>query len=146
MQGQDTSLSTVQIAGQPPINLGLGCLPYSPEYKSVNPKLGMETTRRLAGATGGQERVKLAGICQDFPKCERLVSAGPWLIVFAIVVFSAEIIERRTDSLSLIIQGRRPGIQRDTQPLSRKAKKAEKKRHRNNARVIETHAGVTPSP
>jgi hypothetical protein len=100
LHGSETALATVAIPGQDPVSLPPVCLPYSPEFQ---PPLGSEGTaalERLGRATGGKERVELAGIWKDLPKRPRLIAVGHWLLLAAVVLLLLEVLERRTGLLS----------------------------------------------
>ncbi len=100
MKGAATSLATVEVPGQNPLSLPPICLPYSPEYKPTSGDSGLLALDRMARATGGKERVELAGIWKDLPKLPRLIPIGPWLMLAAIVVLLLEVLERRTGLVS----------------------------------------------
>jgi hypothetical protein len=55
---------------------------------------------RLARATGGVERLNLADVWKDIPRQPRFVSAAPYLLLAAVIVFLLEVTERRTVLLS----------------------------------------------
>lgn len=100
LQGSETSLATLDIPGQLPVALSPVCLPYSPEFKPVENDLGQVTLARLAKATGGKERVELAGIWKDLPKHPRMIPLGSWLLVTATILLLLEVLERRTGLLA----------------------------------------------
>jgi hypothetical protein len=100
LRGTDTALSTVEVPGQNPVALPPVCLPYSPEFKSAAGDAGPLALDQMARATGGRERVELAGIWKDLPKLPRFIPIGPWLLLAAIVILLLEILERRTAILS----------------------------------------------
>jgi len=98
--GTETALTTVDIPGQGPLALPPVCLPYSPEYKPAQAGTGVAALEHLARATGGKERVDLAGIWAELPKQPRLVEIGPWLLIAAVVLLLVEVLERRTALLA----------------------------------------------
>ena len=55
---------------------------------------------QLARATGGKQRVDLAGIWDELPKQPRMVELRHWLLVVALTLFLLEVFERRTGMLS----------------------------------------------
>jgi Mg-chelatase subunit ChlD len=100
LQGNETVLTTVEVPGQQPLMLSPVCLPYSPEFKPVQGDVGLMTLDHLARATGGKERVNLAGIWTELPKHPRMLPIGHWLVILAIMVLLLEILERRTGLLT----------------------------------------------
>jgi hypothetical protein len=100
LQGRDTTLATVAVPGYEPVALPPVCLPYSPEFQPVEGGRGLATLEHLARATGGKERVDLAGIWEELPRHVRLVSVTPWLLGAAVVLLLLEIFERRSGLLS----------------------------------------------
>jgi hypothetical protein len=108
LDGSETALTTVEVPGVGPRVLPPVCLPYSPEFRPTEPGAGPALLDRLARATGGKERVDLAGIWRELPKVPRLVALGPWLLLVAVVLLLLEVLERRTGLLA----GRRWGLPR----------------------------------
>ena len=105
LEGDETALSTVSIAGQKPQPLAPVCLPYSPEYAPVSPgdgDRGRIALEKFARATGGSERIELAGIWMDLPKRPRSFPLAPYLLIAAIVFLLLEVLERRTGLVSHI--------------------------------------------
>jgi hypothetical protein len=96
LDGTETALATVAIPGQQPVSLPPVCLPYSPEYKPAAAGSGVAALERLARATGGKERLDLAGLWAEFPRQPRLVELAPWLLLAAVVLLLLEVLERRT--------------------------------------------------
>ncbi len=76
------------------------CLPYSPEFRPVEPGKGRELLNQLAESTGGKERIEIAGIWKDIPKVPRYHDLSLWFILLAAGLFVSEIFERRTGWLS----------------------------------------------
>jgi Mg-chelatase subunit ChlD len=107
LQGRETVLATVTVPGHEPVALPPVCLPYSPEFQPVEKGRGLATLEHLARASGGKERLELAGIWQELPRHVRLVSLTPWLLSTAMVLLLLEVFERRTGLMSR--RGRRGG-------------------------------------
>jgi Mg-chelatase subunit ChlD len=100
LQGRDTTLVTVEVPGQEPVALPPVCLPYSPEFQPAESGRGLAALEHLARATGGKERVDLAGVWKALPRPVRLVSIAPWLLGAAVVLLLLEVFERRSGLLS----------------------------------------------
>jgi von Willebrand factor type A domain len=100
LYGSETALATVDLPGSGPVALPPVCLPYSPEFKPAQGATGLAALERLARATGGKERIELAGIWAELPKPLRLVELGPWLLLAAVVLLLMEVLERRTGLLA----------------------------------------------
>ncbi len=98
--GQETALSAVEIPGVGPFTLPPVCLPYSAEYTPARPGEGAAVLKRLAQVTGGTERVSLPEIWSALPARPRRVALGPWLLIAAMALLLAEVLERRTGILS----------------------------------------------
>lgn len=96
LNGSETALSTVEIAGGAPVTLSPVALPYSPEYKPTDAGEGMEALARLAQSTGGQERLELSGVWKDLPRQSRLIELAPYLLLAAIALLLIEVLERHT--------------------------------------------------
>src|SRR6185436_8612549 len=90
-------------------------LPYSPEYRPVESDEGVLAMERVAQATGGRERVDLAGIWKELPKQPRLIDLTPFLLGVAIVLLLLEVLERRTGMVSR----RRLALRRDREESPR---------------------------
>ncbi|MBN1918359.1 MAG: VWA domain-containing protein [Verrucomicrobia bacterium] len=101
LHGGETSLSSVDVPGAGPVAMAPICLPYSPEFQPQEIAVGRITLDRLARATGGQERIDLAGIWAELPKAMRYVEIAHWLIGLALIVLLVEVLERRTGILSM---------------------------------------------
>jgi hypothetical protein len=100
LQGRETVLATVEVSGHEPVALPPVCLPYSPEFQPAERGRGLATLEHLARATGGKERVDLAGVWKELPRHVRLVSVTPWLLGAAVVLLLLEVFERRSGLLS----------------------------------------------
>jgi len=96
LNGSETALSKVEIAGASPVTLSPVTLPYSPEYKPADAGEGMETLARLAQSTAGQERLELSGVWKDLPRQSRLIELAPYLLFAAIALLLIEVLERHT--------------------------------------------------
>jgi Mg-chelatase subunit ChlD len=99
LQGTEIVLATVEVPGHGPAPLTPVCLPYSPEFNPAQAGGGLAALERLARATGGKERLELAGIWKELPKAPRRVDIAPWLLLAAVVLLLLEILERRTGLL-----------------------------------------------
>ncbi len=100
LAGEETVLAAVEVPGYGPASLPPVCLPYSPEFRPGEGGSGVATLERLARATGGRERVELPSLWREMPKAPRLVEAGPWLLLAAVVLLLLEVFERRTGLLT----------------------------------------------
>lgn len=107
LQGRETVLATVTVPGQEPVALPPVCLPYSPEFQPAEKGRGLAALEHLAHASGGKERLELAGVWKELPRHVRLVSLAPWLLSAAVVLLLLEVFERRSGLLSR--RGRRSG-------------------------------------
>ena len=96
----ETTLATVDVPDQGPVSLAPVCMPYSPEFRPAQTDRGLVTLERLGRATGGKERIDLAGIWQDLPRQVRLMPVGRWLLLLAVLCLLLEVFERRTLVLS----------------------------------------------
>ena len=101
LHGSETALSTVEVTGAGRLSLAPVCLPYSPEFKPVDPDEGVLALERLAQTTGGRERTDLGGIWKELPKQPRMVDLTPWLATLAMVLLLLEVLERRTGLVSM---------------------------------------------
>jgi Mg-chelatase subunit ChlD len=115
VRGSETALSTVEVSGVGRLSLSPVCLPYSPEYRPVESDEGVLAMERVAQATGGRERVDLAGIWKELPKQPRLIDLTPFLLGVAIVLLLLEVLERRTGMVSR----RRLALRRDREESPR---------------------------
>ncbi len=96
LRGNETALSTVEIAGAGRVVLAPVALPYSPEFKPVSSEEGQKALARLAQATGGKERIELSGVWKDLPLKPRLIQLTPWLLMLALTLLLLEVLERQT--------------------------------------------------
>jgi len=100
MTGDDTVLASVKVAEYPVVTLSPTCLPYSEEFRPVQPGKGRESLQKLARMTVGRERVELTSIWDDLPRKAQFIDITPWLLLLAALLFLLEIIERRTGMLT----------------------------------------------
>ena len=100
IEGSETMLNTVEIAGQQAVTLPPVCLPYSPEFAPDQPGRGAAALAQIATTTAGKERIEIPKIWSELPIRSRYVELAPWLLVFAAVLFLLEIFERRAGWLS----------------------------------------------
>jgi riboflavin biosynthesis pyrimidine reductase len=102
LRGNETALSTVESSGIPRTTLAPVTLPYSPEFKPMNGQDAIAALARLAKATGGKERIELSGVWKDLPRRPRMIEITPWLLLAALTLLIAEVLERRTGLLTAI--------------------------------------------
>ncbi|MFA9478601.1 VWA domain-containing protein [Phycisphaerales bacterium AB-hyl4] len=103
LHGQESALSIVHLPGHGQHRLAPVRLPYSPEFAPVS-ESGARTLAQLARATGGQERISVAGMWGDLPRLPQRLPVGHWLLIAAIVVLLAEVLERRTGLLGRMVR------------------------------------------
>ncbi|MGA2619946.1 MAG: VWA domain-containing protein [Thermoguttaceae bacterium] len=101
LAGGETVLTTVEAAGAGQTTLAPMCLSYSPEYLPQKPGQGTAALEQLARATGGCQRLNLAGLWQDIPRRPRSVPLAPYLLPAAVVLFLLEVLQRRTGLLAV---------------------------------------------
>ncbi len=101
LSGEEVALVTVDVPGLGSRTLSPVRLPYSPEFAPADPDRARLALERLARATGGRQRVDVAGTWDDFPRRPRIIEIASWLLLAAVVLLLAEILERRTALLSL---------------------------------------------
>ncbi|MCP4710091.1 MAG: VWA domain-containing protein [Planctomycetes bacterium] len=101
LTGNETSISTVEIAGIGKKTLAPVCLVYSPEFTPADNEQAETNIKKLTRITGGVERFELGNIWQDIPRQGRLIEISHWLVILAIILFLVEILERRTGLLSV---------------------------------------------
>jgi hypothetical protein len=102
LQGAKTYLSTVEIDGIEPVTLPPVTLPYSPEFKPIDRSQSATAMAAIAEATGGTERIDVAGIWDALPAKKQFISLVPWLIGVAAVLFLLEVFQRRTGLLAKV--------------------------------------------
>jgi hypothetical protein len=96
IRGRETALNTVEIPGLNPVSLPPVCLLYSPEFAPEQAGRGRVTLEKLSATTSGEARVDLPGIWKSLPSKPQFVDLAVWLVIFALLVYLAEIFERRT--------------------------------------------------
>ena len=126
LTGSETVLATVSFpSGEDNQTLSISlppvCLPYSPEFRPVEPGKGRELLHQLAESTGGKERIEIAGIWNDIPKIPRYHDLSLWFLLTAICLMTSEIFERRTGWLTSWLQSFRAKWFRLPQRKERKA-------------------------
>ena len=102
IRGRETALNTVEIPGLNPVSLPPVCLLYSPEFAPEQAGRGRVTLEKLSATTSGEARVDLPGIWKSLPSKPQFVDLAVWLVIFALLVYLAEIFERRTGWLGAI--------------------------------------------
>jgi hypothetical protein len=109
LRGDETALSTVSIQGQSVQALTPVCLPYSPEFAPATSGVedssrGRAALDRLASVTGGTERIEVTGIWKDLPIRPRTTRLASWLLLAAAMLLLAEVLERRTGKVSVVLR------------------------------------------
>jgi hypothetical protein len=100
LDGDETTLTTIEVPGYDSVPMPPVCLPYSPEFKPAQRDRGLVTLEKLGRATGGIERVELASIWRDLPRHVRYIPIARWLLLVAVMLWLAEVLERRTGLLT----------------------------------------------
>ncbi|HET8797817.1 MAG TPA: vWA domain-containing protein, partial [Thermoanaerobaculia bacterium] len=90
-----TTLSTVDAPGLGRVTLPPVVLPFSPELAQAKAGEGRTSLDRLARATGGRERLRIAEVWRDLPRTARHVPLRLPLLIAAIVLLLVEVLERR---------------------------------------------------
>src|SRR5262249_6337281 len=119
LDGGETALATVDIPGHGVVALPPVCLPYSPEFKPAQSDRGLVTLERLGRATNGQERVDLPDIWKGLPRQVRLIPIGHWLLLAAVVLWLAEVLERRTGLVTGLLATRKAQTAVEVEPAGR---------------------------
>jgi len=101
LAGSETIMASVDVGPSGRVTLPPVCLPYSPEYAPAAADAGPAALDKRARATGGIERVDLAGIWKDLPKKPRLTPLAPYLLLAAAVLLLGEVLQRCTGLLAL---------------------------------------------
>jgi hypothetical protein len=110
LKGNETALSTVEVAGFGRVSLAPVTLSYSPEFRPGGSGEGQAALARLAQITGGKERIDLPGVWKDLARRPRLIGLAPWLLLMATLLILIEALERRT---SIVSSRLRPIIQKE---------------------------------
>lgn len=106
LTGSETILATVDFGksgeGEESRSVSLPpvCLPYSPEYRPMEPGKGRDLLVQLADSTGGVERLEVTGIWKDIPKVLRAHALAHWLLFLAMILLMLEVFDRRTGWVS----------------------------------------------
>ena len=79
-----------------PVALPPVCLPYSPEFRPVEPGQGRDALAQLAEITQGQERIDISQIWGSLQRVPRSFDLAKWLLFAGMVCFLIEILQRRT--------------------------------------------------
>lgn len=80
---------------QPPV-----CQPYSLEFEPMKEAVGRGNLARLAELSGGRECVDPQALWQEAGQRPRELDLWPWLVGLAMLLFLAEILQRRTRFLT----------------------------------------------
>lgn len=100
MDSMQTNLTSAHIEGFKPYTLAPVKLMYSPEFEPPKEERRQYSIPRLAAMTGGKERVDLASIWSDMPVSMSTKPIAKWLLLTALILLLAEVLERRTAALS----------------------------------------------
>jgi hypothetical protein len=79
-----------------PVTLSPVCLPYSPEFRPVEPGQGRDALAQLAEITQGRERIDLSQIWGSLQRVPRSFELSKWLLFVGMLCFLIEILQRRT--------------------------------------------------
>ncbi len=142
LAGDEVALVTVDVAGRGSRTLSPVRLPYSPEMAPAEPGRGRLTLERLARATGGKARLDVGGVWQDFPRRPRRVEIAPWLLICAVILLLAEVLERRTALMSMPWR-RRTAPAREAVP-TRPPRRKPGRRRRQRQPALATQAESPP--
>ena len=97
--GEETLVATLALQDRietPPVTLSPVCLPYSPEFRPVEPGQGRDALAQLAEITQGRERIDLSQIWASLQRVPRSFDLTKWLLFAGILCFLIEILQRRT--------------------------------------------------
>ncbi len=100
LRGAETLLATVEWDDGRRYVLPPAALPYSPEYRPEPPDRGPAALSAIAAATGGRERLDVAGIWRDLPRNARWFELAPALALAAAAALLAEVFQRRTGAFT----------------------------------------------
>jgi Mg-chelatase subunit ChlD len=143
LSGRETALSAVEVAGHGTVALPPVRLPYSPEFEPTPAGRGLSALEGLGRATGGMERVELAGIWEDLPPRARWLSLAPYLLGLAAVLLLVEVFERRT---GLLTRRRRVGWGEKEKEARERRTVALTSRQSTGKAVAAPEAPATPAP
>jgi hypothetical protein len=96
LEGDETAIASVALAGGPQVTLPPVCLPYSPEFRHRRAGWNQTTLADLSAATGGIERLELGDVWGDLPRWTRQVELRPWLLLVVGLLLGLEVLQRRT--------------------------------------------------
>ena len=99
LHGEETLVATLSLQDReetPPVSLAPVCLPYSPEFRPVEPGQGRDALAELAEITQGQERIDVSEIWGSLKRVPRSFDLSKWLLFAGILCFLIEILQRRT--------------------------------------------------
>jgi Mg-chelatase subunit ChlD len=100
LRGDEVVLPTLLLPGEPPHALAPACLPYSPEFRRIDPAKGRKALTRLAALTGGGECLDLSKVWEQLPRHPREIPLAPWFYSLALLCFLLGILQRRTGLLA----------------------------------------------
>jgi uncharacterized membrane protein/Mg-chelatase subunit ChlD len=95
LDGAATFLSTVDVPGVGRVTLPPVALPYSPELAPAAAGEGRAALERIARATGGKERIEVAGVWRDLAVRRHSIPLRMFLLLAAVLVLLLEVLERR---------------------------------------------------
>ncbi len=96
LEGAETIRATVNFGDGLSESLPPACLPYSPEFAPDQPGRGRLALAGISQSTGGQERLNVADIWASIPRQPKYVPLSIWLVLAALSIFLAEVLQRRT--------------------------------------------------
>jgi hypothetical protein len=97
--GEETLVATLALqdrAETSPVTLSPVCLPYSPEFRPVEPGQGRDALAQLAEITQGRERIDISEIWGSLQRVPRSFDLTKWLLFAGMLCFLLEILQRRT--------------------------------------------------
>ncbi|HJQ35517.1 MAG TPA: vWA domain-containing protein, partial [Thermoanaerobaculia bacterium] len=139
LDGSATFLSTVDVPGVGRVTLPPVALPYSPELAPAAPGEGRAALERIARATGGKERIDVAGVWRDLPVRRHSIPLRMFLLLAAVLVLLVEVLERRMRVFSFSAETVERGA---SAPRKKQIRRAKARR----STVVEEEAPVPPPP
>jgi hypothetical protein len=100
LTGGQTMMASLDLGPSGHATLPPVCLPYSSEYAPAAGPSGSATLEALARITGGCQRADLATIWGDLPSKPRWTPMKPYLLLLALLLVLAEVLQRRTGLLA----------------------------------------------
>jgi hypothetical protein len=100
LTGGQTMMASLDLGPSGHATLPPACMPYSSEYAPAASGSGSATLEALARITGGCQRADLATIWGDLPSKPRWTPMRPCLLVLAVLLILAEVLQRRTGMLA----------------------------------------------